>query len=293
MPRFVASPEMGIGTHRSGWPYAVRLLNKLDIPVLFDDVIEWHFEVIKKEPWAGFFHLPPSIEKISKTKSYAQIFRDPFLWKHSDDKLKLVLVMSEHLKRELVKHLTVPIHVVYHPVETPDLLFTEKAYLDNKNKHLHQLGWTFRNMLAIAQIPPLKIMRSWISPITGGGQRNIEWSRKHFNNRIIYDGVRSLNYMNNKEYDIFLSQNVAFMEVSDSSANNAVVDCIIRNTPLIINKNPAVMEYLGVDYPLYFDKIEEVPELVDRALEGHYYLLKKDKSFLSGDTFSKQVQACF
>jgi hypothetical protein len=36
-----------------------------------------------------------------------------------------------------------------------------------------------------------------------------------------------------------------------SAANNAVIECIARATPIIINPLPSVVEYLGADYPLY------------------------------------------
>lgn len=292
MTRFLVPPSMGDGTHRSGWPYVISLLSELDIPILFDDVIEWHFSNVKSEPWTGFFHLPPNIGPDNKSLSWQQIFKDPQLWLHSEHLLKMVFVMSNHLKNMISPYLSVPIHVVYHPVETPELKFDEKDYKDNDNKYLHQLGWTFRNILGIWQVPPFKFTRSWVEPITAGGKRNLELSLQS-NNRTIYDGVISLNYMNNNKYDYFLSRNVMFMETVDSSANNGVIDCIIRNTPLIINKNPAIVEYLGPEYPLYFSNVEEVPELAERALEGHHYLVEMDKTFLSEEFFKQEMLKYF
>jgi hypothetical protein len=43
------------------------------------------------------------------------------------------------------------------------------------------------------------------------------------------------------------------MDLYDATSNNAIVECIIRNTPIIVNKLPGVVDYLGENYPLYFN----------------------------------------
>jgi hypothetical protein len=77
----------------------------------------------------------------------------------------------------------------------------------------------------------------------------------------------------------------------DSSANNVVVECIARNAPIIVNRHPAVMEYLTHDYPLYFSDPSEIPELLamDRVMAAHEFLTRLDKSWLDGDFFRESV----
>ena len=60
-----------------------------------------------------------------------------------------------------------------------------------------------------------------------------------------------------------LEKNIVFIDLYDSAANNTVLECIIRNTPLIVNRTPGVVEYLGEDYPLYFDNLDEVDGLLE------------------------------
>src|SRR4029450_4291890 len=93
------------------------------------------------------------------------------------------------------------------------------------------------------------------------------------------------------EYDELLSQNVVLTEVFDSSANNVIIECIARNTPVIVNRHPAVVEYLGADYPLLFDVIEEVPDLLasERLFAAHRYLARLEKRWLSVDAFAAGV----
>jgi hypothetical protein len=90
-----------------------------------------------------------------------------------------------------------------------------------------------------------------------------------------------------EEYDDFLSKNIVFVELFDAAANNTVLECIIRNTPIIINKIEGVVDYLGQDYPLYYDNLKDVPQLINgqKILEAHEYLKNMDKSRFLMSTF--------
>ena len=68
---------------------------------------------------------------------------------------------------------------------------------------------------------------------------------------------------------------IVFVDLYDASANNALVECVIRNTPILINKIPGVIDYLGEDYPLYFNTLEEIPNLLtdDNIYKANQYLI--------------------
>ena len=72
--------------------------------------------------------------------------------------------------------------------------------------------------------------------------------------------IHTLKFVNNYDYDKLLSQNIVFIKLITISGCNVVCECIVRNTPLLVNKLPAVIEYLGVDYPFYYDTLEEATE---------------------------------
>ena len=77
-----------------------------------------------------------------------------------------------------------------------------------------------------------------------------------------------------KEYDEYLKNNIVFVDLFDAAANNTVLECIIRHTPIIINKIEGVVDYLGEDYPLYFNDISEVNSLLtyENIFNAHFYL---------------------
>ena len=80
----------------------------------------------------------------------------------------------------------------------------------------------------------------------------------------------------------------------DSSANNAIIECIARATPILVNPIAAVVEYLGEEYPFYFNSLEEAAvKAKDENLvkETHQYLLSySTRGKLSQDYFKKSME---
>ena len=67
------------------------------------------------------------------------------------------------------------------------------------------------------------------------------------------DSVNIINKLSNQEYDNLLTENIVFINLIDASAVNTLIECMVRNTPIIINRHPVVVELLGENYPLYYD----------------------------------------
>lgn len=66
------------------------------------------------------------------------------------------------------------------------------------------------------------------------------------------DTMKYLYDVSNNNYDELLTENIVFINLIDASAVNTVLECMARNTPIIINKHPAIVELLGESYPLYY-----------------------------------------
>jgi hypothetical protein len=107
--------------------------------------------------------------------------------------------------------------------------------------------------------------------------------------RNIYKTTHILEYVENDVYDDLLTKNIVFLHLVDGSAINTLIECFVRNTPIIINRHPAVIEVLGDEYPLYYDfdqhcAIQPRPSVSDLLSnpnciwEAHSYLVKMDKS---------------
>jgi hypothetical protein len=94
-------------------------------------------------------------------------------------------------------------------------------------------------------------------------------------------------HLENDEYDKLFIDNIVFLNVVDCSAVNTLIECIVRNTPIIVNKHPAIVELLGEKYPLYFNDIKEIEMLLNNIESGYKYLKKLNKEIYCIDYFTK------
>lgn len=108
-----------------------------------------------------------------------------------------------------------------------------------------------------------------------------------------YASVVRLSTLANGDYDRLLQQTVVFLNLVDCSAANTVVECIVRNTPVIVNRHPAVAEYLGALYPGFYSDARNVWRMFTpaRILAVHRYMARIDKSRYTFDTFVRSVHA--
>ena len=105
--------------------------------------------------------------------------------------------------------------------------------------------------------------------------------------------VKTLTQLSNDDYDTLLNNNIVFLNLVEASACNTLIECVVRNTPIIVNKLPAIVEILGEEYPLYYDNLVEAGELVvDMNIleKGYNYLVHLNKSVLRIETFLQDFQ---
>ena len=106
------------------------------------------------------------------------------------------------------------------------------------------------------------------------------------------NNIEIMEYVDNDLYDKLLTKNIVFLNLVDGSAVNTLLECLVRNTPMVVNRHPAVVEILGEDYPLFYDDISCISALLrlpNIIFESHSYLKKLDKSSYHIDLFLKQL----
>ena len=100
-------------------------------------------------------------------------------------------------------------------------------------------------------------------------------------------------HLENKEFDNYMTTTIGFLNLIDTSANNGVTDCISRNIPLLVNCHPAVVQYIGDDYPLYYNSLETANKKINNIeliKEAYIYLKNMNKSRLNIHTFIKEFE---
>jgi len=245
------------------------------------------------EPWVGFLHNPPMIPMWFNSSHNPSTILQRDISQASMKQCKGVFVMSQYLKDWLLTQeyfpKYIPISVVLHPSEINDDTprWSWEKYMENPSKSVIQVGYWLRVLHAIALLKvPDNMCKKWLY----GNKHAFECLNKEIaatGNREqietqFVESVEIVDHIDNDVYDRELSCNIVFVQMYDSSCNNAVIECILRHTPILVNPLPAVVEYLGHEYPLYFESLEEAtfklsqPELIKQA---HEYL--RDNTHLS------------
>jgi len=320
------------GKHRSGWSWVMDGFRSFEDDkngIILSSFIErdfgWGYDIelikkMKSNGWVGIAHAPHNypnfISEIVNQKPYYYVNESPYkaLWKSC----RGMFTLSEYLAKEWRRLLpNVPVEALIHPTEIPNVKFTLEKFHSNDDKKVIQIGYWLRKLTSIIRLKtPDYIKRTIISPdltiphimdLWIGcrnmemGERNFEFDNstipmsskiRKFNDICNYHGVKPMTQVSNDQYDEILSRNIVFLDVYDMSASNLIVECIVRNTPILVTKHPAVVEYLGEHYPFYFSSLKQVEsKLREKNIvkKTYNYLSSMDKNKFKRTSFVKSL----
>lgn len=294
--------------HRSGWSYALSGLQRLhsDRGVRFESFIEkrfaWGYDPGERHnafephraPWVGVWHNPPFVPSWFNGKQQApgDILQTD-AWRESQRSCLGIFTLSRYLKVWLAERVNVPVCELVYPTETPAVRFDPARYAAGPQTKVVQVGWWLRRHSTIFNLPlpgARKLFLDIGKPFT---RRILEYELGFFVKPAMRDSVEVVPFVKADEFDELLSESVVLLDLYDSSANTALVECIVRETPVLINRLEAAVEYLGPDYPLYFDSLEDAAAKVqDRRLVArtHEYLKALPKERFSRDFFADSFE---
>jgi hypothetical protein len=287
--------------HRSGWPFAIQELKSYTSTdgILLDDFVERTFQQTKEpkaweEPWIGVFHHPPQLPAWLDHSAVPDHIFETLPFQKSLPHLKGAVALSQYLADWLKCKFNVPTIALKHPTEIPELQWSVKKFVEGPGLNIIQVGWYLRNYRAIYQLKvPYGFRKMHLLQnkpcVLAAAKRTDQHSP--FRHRSEFNQTQVLHRLENSQYDELLCQSVVFLELFDTSANNAVIESIVRNTPIIINRHPASEEYLGKDYPLFYDEIDQVYNLLnfDTIVNAHEYLKAIDKTEYSNKIFADKL----
>lgn len=296
--------------HRGGWKYVIKELKQNDLfneksEFIFFDLIErqflWEKDYICEKKWGGIIHCTPN------TPSYLNIINIKNLFENKNfiyslDNCVFIISLSKYVSNYLNEEFkkikkNIKIYTLFHPVfyDIKIEKFNFKKYVNNDNKYLIQIGQQLRKMTSIYLVNINKSYKKlWLT-----GTKNISKCIQLLKKEIIHFNLKLTNFYDIKmkytntfeEYDELLTKNIVLVDLFDASANNTILECIVRNTPILINKLPAVIEYLGDDYPLYFNNLNEINKLlsINNITLAHKYLKNMDKKKFELNYFTRKI----
>lgn len=318
-------------------PYSNKS-NEVILDLYIDRTFGWDYEINSylnmipyKKSWYGFIHHTFNTE-FSKYNIYEYFEKNNFL--KSLHTCKGLFVLSRYLQRQLLYYMklfdfNIPVYYITHPTEMDVEKFTICKFNIKEYKLLHIGGW-LRNIYSFYKLSGIKNkyllkgkhMNHYIPPkdidiicnndkeldiykhcskncSTDNFSKN-QWIKdleKDLKNTI--DSVKIINHISNEEYDDLLSRNVVFINLHDGSAVNTVIECIVRNTPIIINKTEFTVEILGENYPLFYNNYpdnfyetnKEIKTLLkyQNILKAHLYLKCLNKKKYSVEYFVENL----
>jgi tetratricopeptide (TPR) repeat protein len=281
------------------------ILNKMKVDGVFSRLAtsEEKGIVPYREPWIGFLHNPQNMPVWFQYQNSPQKLFEKSIWQESLKHCIGLFALSRYHADWIAEQTGKPASALIHPTEIPEIQFDFEAFRKNSEKKIVQIGWWLRKPNSIYRLPIPKgnalgyekvRLGSIFENAENSWQTLLKIEAKIYRiqpEEAFWSNVRVINYLSNNGYDKLLSKNIAFVDMHDSSANNAIIECIARATPLLVNPLPAVKEYLGEDYPMYFNSLEEAAEKgmdMELILQTHQYLKEcETRSKLSGEYFLK------
>jgi hypothetical protein len=296
--------------HRGGWKSVIENLKENNLfnnesEFIFFDLVEryflWDQNYMCNNKWAGIIHCTQSTPSYLEIANISNLFKNINFINSLDNCVFLISLsnyVSEYLNCEFIKlGKNIKIYTLYHPVYKDDSIpkFSLEKFKINSSKYLIQIGQQLRKMTSIYLVNINKSYnKMWLT-----GTKNIskcldllKKEVKYLNVKIKKFNTVEMKYTETfEEYDELLSKNIVLVDLFDASANNTVLECIVRNTPILINKLPAVVEYLGEDYPLYFNNLNEINNLLsDKNIAKAYeYLNQMDKKKFDLNYFTSEI----
>lgn len=319
------------GLHRSGWQYVIDNLSKFNgsngliCDMYLDRTFHWNsieygkLGVIPyKKNWIGFIHHTCDVDySIYNT---VNLFKNK-LFIQSLKYCNGLILLSNDLKNKVDEllnkiNINVDTYVLYHPTEfiNEDRCFTKKKFIMNTSKKIIQIGAWMRNIDAINKLDlgdnklyldkyvlkGKKMESYYFDSDTDDDKSIIDTNelldmcrdKNHKKTKLKQD-IKMVNFLENDDYDKLLSENIVFINLYDASAVNTVIECIVRNTPILVNRLNALEEVLGKNYPLFYDNMDDIKEKLNMKLldDAYDYLQKLDKTKLKIDSFVKSFES--
>lgn len=250
-----------------------------------------------RRPWVGFVHNPPGIPEWHEYLSSPQhIFALP-AWIESLPQCRGLFTFSATMRDWLTSRMEVPVARLIHPTETPTRLFDIDRLLSLEQIEIVQIGAWLRRINSIARLKVARLRKSCLIPRLEGAARFESLLRREQMHDPAAAGadwscVHMMPHLDAGAFDELLSRCVVFLDLYDTVVNNTVIECIVRGTPLVCNRLPALAELLGEDYPLFFSTLEEATEIVEdigliRAAAEHLQAIPKAP--FTGEHFARSV----
>lgn len=297
-------------THFYGWKKIMNQINKINnknYNLIVDNVEDYFLNkkspVIKKS-WLGFIHLPLDIP--DKLVFYYHFFNTLIKNKNFNESLQECIGLISFSYKICYKlHQIFPeidIYYLKHPITIPKEIL--KNFSDNNNfnfldknellflgQHLRRnyLMFNFVDDFEVKWLPGLKDNNLKMKIKVVNHECNLNKIKPDWNKiKIIYEEK-------DEDYISQLKTHLVIITTYCSNANNAILDIISLKIPALVEYNKSISEYLGEDYPGYFNVnnlkniLFDKNELSEKIKKSFIYLNNNYDNLMSNLSFDKFI----
>ena len=298
-----------VTSHRYGWRYVDSELSKYfnnKDGVILSTYGDYNYFFtpgfsINGKQWVGISHFTTVDTKVYYKNCDINLLKSNQVFKNDLKTCRGMFVLSNYMK-PIVEDIfascgfpDIPVDVLYHP------MISEPPYFNPDNigniKQIISLGSQLRMNTTIYRLNMPEYKKIWLSG------RNKDVSISLLNQEIYEFGIHisdeesksvELARLSDEDYDEFILNSYIIIHQINSSANNALLECIVKNIPVFLNRLPAVEEYIGVEYPLFFTDINDLENKlknVELIRKAYNYLVNnnKIKELISINKFIKDI----
>jgi hypothetical protein len=234
-------------------------------------------DFVFRQPWVSFVHTTPHDNAAfdHKGQNLDALLSEPrFL--QSLDHCRGLIVLSEDNQRYLRERLSatrseLPIYRLFHP-NIPLAEPTERCSVDlgsESQPKVFHVGWHLRSFSAFAR---LRLDRTRKVLLVPKNQPIEHFLRNVVDRELRLAGLgRAEDYFGDvytasqADYAHILRRAVIFNHYIRPAGSNLISECISAGARLVVNRHPAFEEYLGTDYPLFYDGPDDADATVEHA----------------------------
>lgn len=264
--------------HYNGWSFIINQIKEDIIDtgshVILDSFADSCFWNKKQKAsiesnWIGIVH---SVAKDSEGLHNQTLFNfvnHPWFVSNKNKCIKLI-TLSKYTSDILQNIVDIPVQNIYHPKTCDGILFNSTKYFEYPM--LIHAGLHSRNIVKFANFITDIKKRLYFG-------KN-QWSKLYVDKSLsnISHTIEIVNdFIDNSNYINLLTSSIGFAYYSDVGASNGLLEHIMSHTPIVVNKHPAVIEYIGNDYPLFY---EDIIDNADSFLLDQEYI-EKCSSYLA------------
>jgi hypothetical protein len=239
------------------------------------------------KPWIGIFHLPPCVPQWYSSTHQLSRFLTEDIPRESLANCVATISLSDYLANYMGKVVcpNIPSYSLLHPTPFDVSSFDRDQFFNDWRQsgklRICQLGFWLRKHHFIHRLisEGLNDVMPFQVGINSVNQKNTFRRDLKINNVSVQDKVFLTSKLSSSDYDRLLSSSLVLLPLYDTSANNSLIECISRGTPILIEKHPATVQYLGADYPLFFNSYQQCLDIL--TSEDLVYRVESACSYMS------------